>query len=165
MKKALLNKARLLLNVTVLFAVTFNAQAVSLNIENYRSGEDLGCVDLPEDGFILSFVHSVSLTPVEDVYLIKKNAGGDLEIRQTQERFVAHGQGLPSLQNEPDAVGFKTENGMFILHLDRQIKDLIVRLDKRYKNRLDTGREITNLNQWPDDIGLRMQPVTDCEQG
>ncbi len=160
-----MNKTRLLLNVTVLFTVAFNVQAVSLNIENYRSGEGLGCVDLPEDGFTLSFVHSVSLTPVEDVYQIQRNAGGDYKIRQTQERFVTHGQGLPSLQNEPDAVGFKAENGMFILHLDRQIEDLIVRLDKRYKNRLDTGREIINLNQWPDDIGLRMQPVTGCEQG
>lgn len=151
------------MNAAALIAVAFNAHATSLNIEDYRSGLRLGCVLLKENRFDLSFIHSVSLTPVKDVYEIQPIINGSYKIKQTKEFFIAHGQGLPSMQNEPDVIKFEHHDGQFILHLDRPINDLIVRLDKRFKNRLHTGQNIINLNQWSDDTGLRIKPVANCE--
>ena len=144
-------------------AAAFNAQGTSLSIANYRSGQQLACVKLKAGEFALSFIHSVSLTRVEDVYQIQQQANGNYLISQTEERFVAHGHGLPSMETEPDVLDFEHRDGRFILHLDRAINNLIVRLDRRFNNRLDTGQRLINLNQWPDDIGLHIQPTASCE--
>ncbi|QIE45669.1 DUF1850 domain-containing protein [Pseudohalocynthiibacter aestuariivivens] len=79
----------------------------------------------------MSFIHSVSRTPVLDTYQI--DAG---QIVQTSEIFQAHGAGLPSLGNEMNATGWRHENGQFILDLDRPIGAMIVRVQPEYKNTL-----------------------------
>ena len=111
----------------------------------------------------MSFVHSVSLTPVEDFYRLVQVAAGRTRIIQTAERFITHGQGLPSMESEPGAVAFKSDKDGFVVHLHRPIDDLIVRLDARFKNRLHTDRGVINLNQWPDFTGLRIVPDTSCD--
>lgn len=138
-----------------------HTQALSLSVEAYRTEKTLACLVLKADTFTLSFIHSVSLTPVFDDYRIDKISRNTYRIVQTQERFIAHGQGLPSMEGEPDATAFIHRNGKFILKLQRPINDLIVRTDSRFKNRLHTGSLIFNLNQWAD-TGLRITPVNRC---
>ncbi len=99
----------------------------------------------PEQTFSLSFIHSVSRTPVTDVYEIR--AG---KIIQTKEIFKAHGAGLPSNTEEPDAISWETTKDTFILHMERLIPKLVVRTDKVYKNRLILTSRIIDLNQWAD---------------
>lgn len=146
-----------------MFATSFPLFGAALNISQIRSETFLECVELYANSFDLTFIHSVSLTPVIDKYVITKT-GGELSILQTEEQFFAHGQGLPSLLNEPDATGFETKDGMFVLKLNRAIPDLIVRTDKRFQNRLHTGDTLVNLNQWSD-IGLHIIPIKSCESG
>ncbi|OOV88010.1 DUF1850 domain-containing protein [Oceanospirillum linum] len=142
----------------------------SLHIRDARNGQHFACVPVTERRFELSFIHSVSLTPVRDLYQIENStadAGSEnraraLVILQTAEHFIAHGQGLPSMAGEPDATAFEHKNGEFILQLQRPIPDLIVRTDHRFKNRLHTGYTTVNLNQWPN-TGLRIEPVHHCE--
>ena len=60
--------------------------------------------------FSLSFIHSVSKTPVRDEYIIAGN-----EIIQITEIFEAHGAGLPSDTFDAGALGWEHQNGQFIL--------------------------------------------------
>lgn len=134
--------------------------AQGLQISLARQGKTLLCVPV-DKSFSLSFIHSVSLTPVTDVYEIREHN----QIIQIREDFITHGQGLPSLQNEPDAKQFEISKHGYRLHLERKITKLIVQTDKRFKNRLHTsknGQTIeTNLNQWAD-TGLYLQAVSEC---
>lgn len=163
MKRASLNKTALRLLLAGVLASAGNLSADGLEVSHYREGRLLTCVPVIDGEFELSFIHSVSLTPVTDHYRLIKSRGGDLAIKQTAEIFVAHGQGLPSLVNEPDATSFERRNGQFILEMDRKIGRLIVRTDERFKNRLHTGNSTINLNQWPDS-GLLIAPVSNCQQ-
>nr|WP_251068293.1 DUF1850 domain-containing protein [Marinobacter sp. C7] len=158
-----MNKFALLLLLAGVLASAGDLQADGLEISQYREGRVLTCVPVIDAEFELSFIHSVSLTPVTDYYRLIKSPTGDLTIKQTAEVFVAHGQGLPSLVNEPDATSFEHRNGQFILKMDRKIGRLIVRTDQRFKNRLHTGNSTINLNQWPDS-GLLIAPVSNCQQ-
>lgn len=146
-----------------LMLVASQANATALQITDYRAAQSLACVPLMDNQFALSFIHSVSLTPVEDLYQIETTAEGKYRIIQTAERFIAHGQGLPSMDGEPDAIAFEHHDGEFILHLRRPIPDLLVRTDQRFKNRLHTGTTTIDLNQWPD-TGLRIAPQHHCEK-
>ena len=130
-------------------ALACHVQGTVLVLEQSRSSQQFGCIALFENRFELSFIHSVSLTTVFDAYQVTGNKN-DYRMVQTQERFSAHGQGLPSLVDEPDSIAFESIDGQFILSLNRPIHHLIVRTDKRFKNRLYTGAEQYNLNQWPD---------------
>lgn len=142
------------------FIFTSNlAFAKSLHIYQARTGESLKCLGVG-DTFSLSFIHSVSLTPVIDVYRIEK----DNKIVQIREDFITHGQGLPSMENEPDMVKFEITKKGYSLHLKREIKQLIVRTDRRFKNRLLINKpknKKINLNQWAD-TSLYLKPVEHC---
>lgn len=163
MKKVSLNKILLLVVGVAFLATPSPSEALSLNLEDYRADKILACYPLKRPDFSLSFIHSVSLSPVTDRYQITGSDQDNLHILQTEEEFVTHGQGLPSLTNEPDAVYFEKKQDSFILHLNRPIPDLIVRLDTRFKNRLHLDHHIINLNQWSDGLGLRVRPVSHCD--
>jgi hypothetical protein len=97
------------------------------------------------NGFSLSFIHSVSVTPVTDRYEVVKN-----KIVQTSETFMAHGAGLPSSVDEPGGLRWTHENNEFCLTMNRPIEKLVVRTDRNYKNRLIIEDRTVNLNQWED---------------
>lgn len=99
----------------------------------------------PDKNFSLSFIHSVSLTPVRDDYRIE--AGNILQVAET---IQTHEAGLPSLENEPDAVAWEWQNGQFMLRMQRRIDHLVVRVQKPYQNRLILGERTIDLNQWGD---------------
>ncbi|MBR9764430.1 MAG: DUF1850 domain-containing protein [Rhodobacteraceae bacterium] len=85
----------------------------------------------PDATFALSFIHSVSRTPVTDHYRIE-----DGRILQTSEVFMAHGAGLPSIANDMDATGWRHENGHFILDLNRYTGPIPLRIQAQFKNTL-----------------------------
>ena len=128
-----------------------------LTIRRFPSQLTLGNYRLPKDGgFSLSFIHSVSQTPVRDHY-----QAIDWRIIQTAETFQAHGAGLPSGVDEPGATGWEHHDGRFVIRMKRHIPRLVVRTDRNYRNRLHIdGREI-NLNGWEDQaLELAVVPCT-----
>lgn len=162
MKKASLSSWMSWIAAVVLVTAAAPSHAVSLAIYQHRTDSLLTCIALEQPTFALTFIHSVSLTPVKDIYVIENDTSHSTwQIRQTEERFIAHGQGLPSLVNEPDAIAFEHQNDTFVLKLSRPIPRLIVRTDKRFKNRLHVGQRVINLNQWPD-TGLFITPINHC---
>lgn len=128
-----------------------------LTISRFPSQVLLGSYPLTEDGvFSLSFIHSVSRTPVRDDY-----QAIDWHIIQTAETFQAHGAGMPSGADEPGATGWEHHGGRFVIRMQRQIPRLVVRTDRTYRNRLHIdGREI-DLNGWDDQaLELAIVPCT-----
>lgn len=108
------------------------ARADSLCLYSFPENEPVQAYSLPDSGrFALSFIHSVSGTPVIDEYRLAANT-----ITQTAEIFEAHGAGLPSLRDELDASGWRHEGGKFILDLNRPIDNMIVRVQSEYDNTL-----------------------------
>ncbi|MCK7567473.1 DUF1850 domain-containing protein [Marinobacter xestospongiae] len=164
MKKASSNKRCALpwLVAGLLGLFTSTADAAALRVTVHRGGQFLACIPLPQPRFELSFIHSVSLTPVTDVYQLTTADNDGWTLLQTRERFIAHGQGLPSMANEPDATAFRHHDGVFELEMARPIPRLIVRTDARFRNRLHTGQQTVDLNQWPDN-GLLIAPVSRCD--
>ena len=128
-----------------------------LTISRFPSQMTLGNYRLPEDGgFSLSFIHSVSQTPVRDHY-----QAIDGRIIQTAETFQAHGAGLPSGVDEPGATGWEHHDGRFIIRMQRPIPGLVVRTDRNYRNRLHIGGQEINLNVWDDQaLELAIVPCT-----
>ena len=128
-----------------------------LTISRFPSQMILGNYPLPKDGvFSLSFIHSVSQTPVRDDY-----QAIDWRIIQTAETFQAHGAGLPSGVDEPGATGWEHHDGRFIIRMQRPIPGLVVRTDRNYNNRLHIGGQEINLNVWDDQaLELAIVPCT-----
>ena len=123
-----------------------DSRAKCMVVRQYPSLHELGRYPLGSlRAFALTFIHSVSKTPVRDEYDID-----DSKIIQTAEIFEAHGAGLPSDIQDPGAVSWESRDGRFILHLQRPIPQLVVRTDRNYSNRLLLGTDEINLCQWED---------------
>nr|WP_237684853.1 DUF1850 domain-containing protein [Szabonella alba] len=105
------------------------------------------------DGFALRWRHSVTLTPVIATYAI----GPDGAIRQTEERFEAHGPGMAH-----DGAGWRQEGDQIVLPLDRPIPRLVFRTAPEHENRLFAQGTEIDLTLWPGQpLELRALPCKD----
>lgn len=84
-----------------------------------------------EQEFSLSFIHSVSLTPVTDIYRVSPTG-----IHQIAEIFETHGAGLPSFAGDIGATGWQHQDGRFILKMDRRFDRIQLRIQREYDNQL-----------------------------
>ncbi|MBK0326110.1 DUF1850 domain-containing protein [Rhodobacteraceae bacterium F11138] len=106
----------------------------------------------PGGRFSLSFIHSVSLTPVVDHYEIKATG-----IHQTAEVFEAHGAGLPSFAGDVGETGWRLEDGKFVLEMDRQFQRIQLRIQREYLNSLQiAGQEIVLADLGANAIGIEV---------
>jgi len=127
----------------------------SVCLSSHPEGTLVATYPLSKDaGFALGFIHSVSHTPVLDIYEIR--AG---QVVQTSEIFQAHGAGLPSMSDEIDATGWHHENGHFILDLDRPIGAMIVRIQPEYENTLHIADRSIPLAS----LGFSVLRIAACE--
>jgi len=134
--------------------------AQGLSVRDARTSERLDCLTLSEPAFSLTFIHSVSQTPVEDVYVLE-GGGAEWNIVQTAEHFTTHGQGLPSMEGEPNMRRLeRTETG-FVAHMRRPIPALILRAHPDFDNTLRADGRRIDLTNWPD-RALHIAPVGDC---
>ncbi len=119
----------------------------SIVVRQFPGETELARYSLPKDSlFSLSFIHSVSNTPVRDDYKIESG-----QILQTAATFETHEAGLPSLENETDVSGWELlPGGKFRISMKRQIHRLVIRTNLSYSNRLHIGKQTINLNQWTD---------------
>ncbi|MDO6758433.1 DUF1850 domain-containing protein [Phaeobacter inhibens] len=132
---SLLNLSRLaLLAGLVLLPISVKSDTASDRLclfEGYTETELARYFIASSDGFSLSFVHSVSLTPVVDHYEIRPTG-----IHQTAEVFEAHGAGLPSFAGDVGETGWRMENEKFVLEMDRQFQRIQLRIQRDYLNTL-----------------------------
>jgi len=119
------------------------ANAACLTLTSHPDGRPLAAVAVAQDPpeFTITYVHSVTRTPVIERYAI---AGS--EIVETEMRFEQHGPGLPT---EADAGGtFKRSEGGFVVTMDRHFPTIVMRLHRDQSPRLATGTRSIDLAQW-----------------
>jgi hypothetical protein len=122
------------------------AGACALDLVDPAGGAPLARVPLPAGGdFALVHTHSVTLRPVEARYVVRGNA-----IVQTAEVFDEHGPGMSTAPGPGERLDTVREGGStrFVLHMQRPIPRLVVRLHERPAFRLDVAGHGIDLGQW-----------------
>lgn len=109
----------------------------------------------PDNSFSLSFIHSVSDTPVIDNYRVEND-----EIVQISEIFEAHGAGLPSIADDMGATGWRHEEGKFILDMSRRTGPIALRIQPQYKNTLHIAGSDLPLA----DLGQKALTIAPCDE-
>lgn len=139
-------RTSLFLGFVTLFASSHaSANTTSqLCILKFPQMEPLGTLNLSEDNrFSLSFLHSVSLTSVVDVYRVDRD-----EIIQVSETFSQHGAGLPSQSSDVGATGWVHSDGLFTILLERKVSPLVIRVQSGYQNKLILNGHEYRMSDW-----------------
>lgn len=110
-----------------------------------QGGERLGAWPVPPDPPLVTirYLHSVTLTPVVEVYRV-----GNGELLQIEIRFSEHGPGLPTQADAGADAAFTRENGQFVVRLARSFHGISARVDPAQQPRLTVGAESIDLAQW-----------------
>lgn len=102
-----------------------------VHVDAYREdpARALVTADAPDATFAVTYIHSVTRTPVIERYRI----AGDV-IVQTEIDFQQHGPGLPT---EPDAGGtFTQREGAMVMTLARPFAEVVMRVHRDQSPRL-----------------------------
>jgi hypothetical protein len=136
----------LFLGFVTIFASSPNLVKASpqLCVVTFPKLQEIAKLDPSIDGtFSLSFLHSVSLNIVTDVYRIEAD-----EIIQISETFSQHGAGLPSQSDDIGATGWIHANGLFTIELERQVSPLVIRVQSGYQNNLTQNGVEYKMEDW-----------------
>jgi len=120
-----------------------NGDAACLLLSAHPDGAPVAHIALPADdpAFTVTYVHSVTRTPVVERY----RADGDT-IVETEIRFVQHGPGLPT---EADAGGtFTRRDGEFVVSMQRRFAAIVMRVHADQTPRLAAGGRSEDLAAW-----------------
>jgi hypothetical protein len=131
--------------LALLLAANVNA-ACALELFDFPGGTPLARTPLPADRtFVLHYVHSVTLRPVESSYVVRDN-----RIVQTAETFDEHGPGMATetgpgerLETQRTASGAR-----FVLNMERPLPEVVVRLHPVPAFKLLANGETIDLAQW-----------------
>ena len=119
------------------------AFAACVTLASHPDGRMLATVALPPDdpSFALTYVHSVTRTPVVERYAVFGS-----ELVETEIRFEQHGPGLPT---EADAGGtFTRSDGNFVVTMNRHFPGIVMQVHADLSPRLVVGACVTDLAQW-----------------
>ena len=98
-------------------------------------------IDERDPVFRVTYVHSVTRTPVDEVYRVE-----DARIVEAEIRFVQHGPGLPTA---PDAGGtFEHRDGKFVVTGHRTFETIVMRVHADQQPRLVAGATTLDLARW-----------------
>ncbi len=117
--------------------------AACLALTSHQDGARLWLLALPPDdtSFAIVYTHSVTRTPVTELYRVD---GG--KIVETEMRFEQHGPGLPT---EADAGGTFTRSGThFIVTMNRSFPAIVMQVHADQSPRLVAGMRSLDLAQW-----------------
>ena len=93
-----------------------------------------------ENGFIISYTHSVNKGRVHDYY--KSAEKNQLELYQTE--FVSYGAGIPEPYETPGAVFEVTDDGYFIKNLHRVLPRLVMAVGVIANHSITIGSSMTD---------------------
>jgi hypothetical protein len=119
------------------------AFADCLTLASHPEGQVLAALVVPPDNpsFALTYVHSVTRTPVTERYVV---SGG--EMVEKQIRFTQHGPGLPT---EADPGGtYTNRNGEFVVTMNRRFPVIVMQVHADQSPRLNVGTRVADLAQW-----------------
>jgi len=98
-------------------------------------------VDDRDPLFRVTYMHSVTRTPVDEVYRVERN-----RIIETEIRFVQHGPGLPTAPDEGGA--FERRDGAFVVQGSRAFDIIVMRVHRDQQPTLRFGTQSLDLARW-----------------
>jgi hypothetical protein len=121
----------------------------------YPEEQVLTSVPLPADrGFAITYVHSVTRTPVVETYRVDAGA-----LVQTSIRFEQHGPGLPTAPGPGER--WERRDGRFVVTMQRPLGDIRMRVHADQAPTLDAGGTPIPLSRWGNRaLGLAPAPCT-----
>jgi hypothetical protein len=133
------------LAAALLLAAAGEAAACALDLVDPAGGARLARVPLAAGDFALVYTHSVTLRPVESRYVVRDNS-----ILQTAEVFDEHGPGMSTAPGPGERLETvrSGEATRFVLHMQRPIARLVVRLHETPAFRLLAEGRSIDLGQW-----------------
>jgi len=129
----------------LLLAASVNA-ACALDLLDSPGGTRLERVPLPTDrSFTVHYQHSVTLRPVESRYVVRDNL-----ILQIAEVFDAHGPGMATgaQPGERWETQHTADGARFVLHMERRMPKLVIRLHPLPSFALRAGAQSIDLGKW-----------------
>jgi hypothetical protein len=87
-------------------------------------GKELAVLGLPDGLFDHAFVHSFHLTPVTERFRVEGDGKGGTVLRLYELRYQSSGVGMP----EDAELGYRLENGVFVLKMDRSFASIPLRV-------------------------------------
>jgi hypothetical protein len=118
------------------------AGAACLTLAGHPDGATVASIALPDGApFSIVYTHSVTRTPVTELYRVEGGA-----IVETEMRFEHHGPGLPT---EADAGGtFSRADGGFVVTMQRRLSGIVMQVHRDQSPRLVAGTRTLDLAQW-----------------
>jgi len=98
-------------------------------------------IDDRDPVFRVTYMHSVTRTPVDDVYRVDHD-----RIIETEIRFVRHGPGLPTAPDEGGA--FERRDGAFVVLGRRSFETIVMRVHRDQRPTLHFGARSVDLARW-----------------
>ena len=115
-----------------------------LSISNRKNfSERIYSKSAAEQGFVISYTHSVNKGRVHDYYKIEKN--GNLTVEKTV--FVSYGAGIPENYETDGAVFRVTADGYEISHLNRTIPSLVMAVGVIAEHSIFVGSDFKSENE------------------
>jgi hypothetical protein len=136
------------------------AGAACVRVDAWRddAARALVIADAPDATFAVTYVHSVTRTPVVERYRVEGDA-----IVQTEIDFVQHGPGLPT---EPDAGGtFTQHDGTMVMTLARRFPEVVMRVHRDQSPRLLIGARSFDLAAFGNRAVALHATATACPAG
>jgi hypothetical protein len=109
------------------------------------------------EGFSLSYVHSVNLSPVDEFYCL----GGDGTIRLERMLFDQLSSGMPSGEED----GFAVSGGRFAATPNRSLPEIAIRVSPVTGHGISVGGAPRPLTRWAEVGGLLLLRPVSAEGG
>lgn len=119
------------------------APLACLSLASHPEGAPLARVEAARGTFTITYVHSVTRTPVDERYHVDGTA-----IVETEIRFRQHGPGLPT---EADPGGsWRRDGDAFVVTMERRFDAIPMRVhaDQQWRLAVDGDPRPVNLAQW-----------------
>jgi len=122
-------------------AAAVAGEAACVAIAEHPEGRTLARIAVSERGFTISYLHSVTRTPVDERYRVR-----GAEIVQEAIAFSEHGPGLPTVA---DADGrFEQRDGRMTMTMQRRMPSMVMRVHADQAPRLVANERALDLAAW-----------------
>jgi hypothetical protein len=125
-------------------AVIIKTDSLAYLVVSGPEGRELAALELPDGSFDHVFVHSFHLTPVRERFRVAADGKGGAVLRLYELRYQSSGVGMP----EDAELGYRLEDGVFILKMDRSFASIPLRVSTVAGHGLEIGGLFRPFTEW-----------------
>ena len=127
--------------VVGLAAATTPVESACVDIAAHPAGGRLARIAVRGSAFTISYLHSVTRTPVDERYRVQ-----GLEIVQEAIAFSEHGPGLPTVADDDGR--FEQRDGRMTMTMQRRMPSMVMRVHADQAPRLVADERTHDLSAW-----------------